>query len=116
MQPAARAGATFTTLSMKGKLKGVMAPTTPTGSRKRADPVIPLGPPGRCPRLDPFEDVLGLDGVASEHPDGATGLHVVGEEPDEPVSATMSSRNSSAWASRYSAMRTSAAARSAGLV
>ena len=44
VQPAARAGATFTTLSMNGKLKGVMAPTTPTGSRNSADPVIPSGP------------------------------------------------------------------------
>ena len=44
VQPAASAGATFTTLSMNGKLNGVMAPTTPTGSRNSADPDIPFGP------------------------------------------------------------------------
>ena len=49
VHPAARAGATLTTLSMKGKLNGVMAPTTPTGSRTSAVPDIPLGPPVGAP-------------------------------------------------------------------
>ena len=37
-------------------------------------------------------------------------------KPTEPVSATISSRSSAAWDSRYSAIRISAAARSAGFV
>ena len=45
VQPTASAGATFTTLSMNGKLNGVMAATTPMGSRTRALPASPVGPP-----------------------------------------------------------------------
>ena len=45
VQPTARAGATFTMLSMNGKLNGVMAATTPIGSRTMALPPKPVGPP-----------------------------------------------------------------------
>ena len=45
LQPTAMAGKIFTMFSMNGKLKGVMAPTTPTGSRTKALPPMPPGPP-----------------------------------------------------------------------
>ena len=49
VQPAASAGAVFTTLSMNGKLKGVMAATTPMGSRMMALPPMPVAPPVGAP-------------------------------------------------------------------
>src|SRR3546814_10845934 len=49
VQPTARAGATFTTLSMNGKLNGVIAATTPIGSRTIALPAIPAAWPAGSP-------------------------------------------------------------------
>jgi hypothetical protein len=44
VHPPARAGADFTVYNINGKLNGVIAPTTPTGSRNRALPLTPVWP------------------------------------------------------------------------
>src|ERR1700728_789500 len=117
VQPAASAGATLTVFSMNGKLNGVIAPTTPTGSRAITLPDIPVGPPvgaptasphsSTCPTCAAFDRYMPID----PNPWMASVMN-----PTEPVSAVISSCSSCARDSRFSARRTSAAARSAGLV
>jgi hypothetical protein len=116
VQPTASAGAVFTTLSMNGKLNGVMAATTPTGSRMIALPAMPVAPPvgasfsthwNACSTSAAFERNMPIDPEA---------WMASVRKPADPVSATTTSRSVPARASRISAMRTSLAARSAGLI
>ena len=115
VQPAASAGATFTTFSMKGKLNGVMAATTPIGSRTRAPPLIPVGAPvGRsfsthgkeCSAMAAFERSIPID------PAPCTASV---RKPVEPVSAMISSRRSPARDSRISAIAVNASGAFRGL-
>ena len=114
--PTARAGMTFTMLSIKGKLKGVMAATTPTGSRTTALPATPPGPP-----------VGGDDSIQWTKPWACSALkwpipmappHCTASTimPAQPVSATINSRRWACRASRISAIFFSRAPRSAGFM
>ena len=116
VQPVARAGATFTMLSMKGKLNGVMAATTPMGSRTRALPPTPVGPPvgglfsthgKECSAMAAFERNIPID--------PAPWMASV-RNPVDPVSAMISSRRSPARDSRISAIAVNLAARSDGFM
>ena len=77
--PGGQRGRAFTTLSMNGKLNGVIAATTPIGSRTSALPPTPVGPPagGPSPTTRPS---AGHVGVGAEHADRAAGLDEVGDE------------------------------------
>ena len=84
MQPAARAGNTFTMLRKNGKLNGVIAATTPTGSRTTACPAIPVGPPaGGDTSVQPHRELHGFGDPLGDV-DGAADLDDVGEEADRP--------------------------------
>ena len=116
VHPTARAGATFTTFNMNGKLNGVMAATTPIGSRTMALPPIPVGPPvgmpfsthgNACSTSAAFDRSMPID------PAPCTASV---KNPVDPVSAMIRSRRSPARASRISAIATNLAARSDGFM
>ena len=116
VQPAASAGATFTTFSMKGKLNGVIAATTPIGSRKIAEPAMPAAWPDGGPFSTQSKECSTIAALDRNMPMEPAAWTKSVRKPTEPVSATMSSRSSPARTSRISAIFTSAAARCAGFI
>ena len=116
VQPAASAGADFTTLSMNGKLNGVIAATTPIGSRTIALPPTLVGPPVGGPISSHSTECWTWSAFDRNIPIEPPACTKSVMNPVEPVSATMSSRSSAPRDSRISAIRMSAAARSAGFI
>ena len=116
VQPAASAGADFTTLSMKGKLNGVIAATTPIGSRMIALPPTLVGPPVGGPISSHSTECWTCSAFDRNMPIEPPACTKSVMNPVEPVSATMSSRSSAPRDSRISAIRMSAAARSVGFI
>ncbi len=116
VQPTASAGATFTTLSMKGKLKGVIAATTPMGSRTRALPPSPVGPPVGAPFSTQGNECSTSDAFERSIPMDPAPCTASVRNPVEPVSAMISSLRSPARDSRISAIAVSRAARSDGFM
>src|SRR3546814_21199340 len=101
---------------MNGKLNGVIAATTPIGSRTIALPAIPAAWPAGSPLSTQGNECSEIAALERNMPMEPAACTKSVRKPVDPVSATISSSRSPDRDSRISAILTSAAARWAGFI
>src|SRR3546814_17655350 len=101
---------------MNGKLKGVMAATTPIGSRTIALPAIPAAWPAGSPLSTQGNECSEIAALERNMPMEPAACTTSVRQPVDPLSATNTARRSQDRDSRSSAILTRAAARWEGLL